>query len=260
MKVLLAVLCLLCISFSCMAQPSQYLLGDGDVVRISVYDHPDLLTTVRINSDGSFLFPLIGEVLVKGKDVSVVSELIAQRLADGYIINPQVSVFVEEFRSKNAIIMGQVEKPGMYELRGQTTLLELISKAGGLKKESGRTVMVKSGNNANSNVMTLDLKRLIEMGDTTINVSIHDKDNVFVTKSGSFFVTGEVKKPDAYNFEEGITVIKAITMAGGFSGLASKKNVRLVRVVDNEEQIFENVTMHFLVCPDDVLIVPESFF
>ena len=237
----------------------QYHLGGGDVVKISVYDNPDLQTTVRVGSDGSFMFPLIGEVNVAGKTVAEVSAIIAAKLADGYIIHPQVTVFVEEFRSKKAVIMGQVDKPGLYMLRGETSLLELISKAGGLKKEAGSKVMIKRGDGSGE-VLSVNIKKLIEEGDTSLDVPIHDKDNVFVTKAGTFFVTGEVKKPDAYNYEPDLTVIKAITRAGGFTQLAAKNKVRLIRVVNGKEQARENVPMHTLVRPDDVIVVPESFF
>jgi polysaccharide export outer membrane protein len=246
------------------AENIQYLLGDGDVVKITVYDHVDLETTVRINSNGTFLFPLIGEVDVDGKTVSQVSEKLAAMLADGYIINPQVTVFIEEFRSKKAIIMGQIEKPGLYELRGSTTLLELISKAGGLKKEAGTKVMIKrniaGAKGAKGAVVTVDLTKLIEEGDTSLDVPIWDKDNVFVSKSGTFFVTGEVEKPDVYNFEPGTTVIKAITLAGGFTPIASQGKVRLIRVIDGVESLLEKAPMHTLIMPDDVIVVPESFF
>lgn len=261
MRVLLVTLFILFSLASVWAENSQYLLGDGDVVKITVYDHADLETTVRINSNGTFLFPLIGEVDVEGITVTQVSERLGNQLADGYIINPQVTVFVEEFRSKKAIIMGQVEKPGLYELRGSTTLLELISKAGGLKKEAGTTVMIKRKiDEGAGGVVTVDLTKLIEEGDTSLDVAIRDKDNVFISKSGTFFVTGEVGKPDVYNFEAGTTVIKAITMAGGFTAIASKSKVRLIRVTDGEEVLLERVAMHTLILPDDVIVVPESFF
>jgi polysaccharide export outer membrane protein len=87
-----------------------------------------------------------------------------------------------------------------------------------------------------------------------------DGDTVYITKAGVFYVTGEVKKPDAYKYEEGTTAIKAITMAGGFTDKASKGRIKIIRKVDGKEDVIEKVKMDEPVLPDDVIIVPESFF
>jgi polysaccharide export outer membrane protein len=251
-------------SATCLGLEQQdYRVGEGDVLKVMVYDNPDLETTARVSGKGTILFPLVGELNIDGLTVSQVASVIAEKLADGYILYPQVSVFVEEFRSKRAIIMGEVRVPGLYELSGSTSLMELISKAGGLTADAGTEINIKRKNPENpgqDNIITVDLKTLLEEQETSPNVSIMDGDSVFVPRAGVFYVTGQVNRPDAYKLETGTSVIKAITMAGGFSELAAQKRVRLIRKVDGVETVIERVPMHTLVVPDDVIVVPESFF
>lgn len=245
------------------AVDKNYMVGDGDVLKVSVYGNPDLDSTVRVNSDGTILFPLLGQVKIGGLSVGQISDHLAKKLSDGYIVNPQISVFVVEFRSKKAIIVGQVRTPGLYELSGPTSVLELISKAGGLNPEAGDKVTIKrkiGAGAADEQMITVNLKDLMERGQAALDAPIMDGDNVFVPKANVFYVTGEVGRPNSYRFEEGTTVIKAITMAGGFSPIASKSRVRIIRKVNGEEQVIKSVAMDVQIYPDDVIVVPESFF
>ncbi|MFZ5998205.1 MAG: SLBB domain-containing protein [Nitrospirota bacterium] len=241
----------------------DYIVGEGDVLKIAVYDHADLLTIARVSGEGTILFPLIGQVKVAGLTIPQVSEKLAALLADGYVISPQITIFIEEFRSQRVTIIGQVNKPGLIELKGYTTFLEVLSKAGDLTKDAGdiATVKRKSGTpDKKESVITIDLKRLIEKGDTSQDIAIIDGDSIFVSKAGMFYVNGEVKKPDAYKYTEGTTVIKAITHAGGFSEKASMSRVKIIRKIDGKEVVLEKVKMDEPVLPDDVIVVPESFF
>jgi polysaccharide export outer membrane protein len=240
----------------------DYLVGEEDVLRVTVYDHPDLTTVARVSAEGVIRLPLIGDVNVTGLSVSQISEKVSRLLADGYIVNPHVSIFVEEFRSKKTIIMGQVNKPGIYALSGTTTFLELLSKAGGLTKDAGDKAIIKRKTSPGrpEKVITIDLRKLIEEGDTSADIPLMDNDNVYIAKAGVFYITGEVKKPDAYKYEEGTTVIKAVTLAGGFTDKASSGRVKLIRKVQGKEKIIEKAGMDEPVQVDDVIVVPESFF
>ncbi len=228
-----------------------------------VYDNPDLETITRISGNGTITFPLIGEIFIDGHNVSEVGQIISRKLAKGYIMDPQVSVFVEEFRSQKTVIMGEVRSPGLYELSGPTSLMELISKAGGLTIDAGDLVTIKRGNPAQPEVdqiISVNLKSLLEKKENLSNLLIIDGDSVFVPRAGVFYVTGQVNKPAAYKFEEGTSVIKAITMAGGFTELAAQRKIQVIRNVDNQETILKKVPLHTPVLADDVIVVPESFF
>lgn len=250
-----------CLATVCLAQ--DYVVGEGDLLKITVYDHDDLTTTARVSGDGLIVLPLIGQVAVKGLTVSQITVKISALLADGYIVNPQVNVFIQEFRSKKAFIMGEVNKPGLYVLPWQTTFLALLSEAGGLTKDAGDRAIIKRKSGApdgNERAITLDLRRLVEKGETSLDVPINDGDSIYIAKARVFYINGEIKKPDAYKYEDGTTIIMAVTMAGGFTDKASKGRVKIIRKVDGREEVIEKARMDEPVLPDDVIVVPESFF
>jgi polysaccharide export outer membrane protein len=239
---------------------AEYILGPGDVIRINVYDNDDLRTIARVSDDGIIIMPLLGQVKVEGLTVSQAAHRIGDLLADGYIINPQVNIFVEEFRSKKAIVLGQVNRPGLIEMSGPTTLLELISQAGGLAADFGETITIKRQSSGTDKVIIVDLLSLTEGGDLSQNIPIRDGDTIYVSKGGMCYVTGEVKSPDAYRCGNNITVLKIITLAGGFTGKAARSKMRVVRKIDGKEVVLEDVSLDMTVQPEDVIIVPESFF
>jgi len=240
----------------------EYFVGEGDVLAINVYENDDLSTTVRVSAGNTIRVPLIGEVSVKRLTVSQISKKLERLFADGYLVNPQVDVFINEYRSKQAIILGQINQPGIYELRGETTFLEFISKAGGITPDAGNTATIKRKKAAKDqkDKIVIDLDQLIKKGDTRLNILIKDGDSVYISRADIFYVSGEVQKPDSYKLDTDITVMKAITKAGGFSKIAAKNKVKIIRIVDGKRQILENVKMDKPVLPDDVIVVPESFF
>ena len=238
----------------------EYHVGTGDVLKIDVYDNPDLKTTVRVTNNGKIVMPLLGQVKVSGLKVSEVTDKLTQLLADGYLVNPQVNVFIEDFRSKKAVILGQVARPGIVELRGTTTFLEAVSSAGGLKEAAGDVATIKRINDEKQEVIAVDIKSIVEGGDLSQNITINDGDTIYISKGGMCYVTGEVKDPDAYSCDKDTTVLKLIARSGGFTGKASKSSVRIVRLVNGEKTIFKDVDLHTQVQANDIIVVPESFF
>jgi polysaccharide export outer membrane protein len=240
----------------------EYLVGPGDVISISVYDNDDLTTRVMVNGNGQIVMPLLGQVKVGNLSIPGITKEITDLLADGYIINPQVNVFIEEYRSKKVVILGRVRKPGLIELSGEISFLELISKAGGLAPDAGDTATIKrtEGDGNNNKVILVDLLALIEKGDITQNVQIMDGDTVNVSKAGMCFVTGQVNSPGTYPCGDGSTVLKIIALSGGFNGKASKSSVRIVRIVNGVQKLMKDVALDTRLRQDDVIVVPESFF
>ena len=238
----------------------DYIVGSGDVLKIDVYDHEDLKTTVRISNNGSIVIPLIGQVQVGGMKITDVTKKLTRLLADGYIVNPQVNIFIEEFRSKKAIILGHINKPGIAELRRSTTFLEIISQAGGLKEGAGDTATIKRITDDQQKVIVVNIKSMVEGGDLSQNILIQDGDTIYISKGGMCYVTGEVRDPDAYQCNKDATVLKLIARAGGFTGKASKSSVRIVRLVDGEKTILKDVDLSTSVLANDIIVVPESFF
>jgi len=238
----------------------EYLVGPGDVIKITVYDNEDLTTKVMVNDDGKIVMPLLGLVKVGGFSIPGITKEITKLLADGYIINPQVNVFIEDYRSKKVVILGKVRTPGLIELRGDISFLELISKAGGLSNEAGDTATIKRSSGGNDDVIVVDLTALIERADLSQNVRIMDGDTVNISKAGMCFVTGEVRSPGTYPCGDDSTVLKIIALSGGFTGKASKSSVRIVRIINKERKLFKDVSLDTELMQDDVIVVPESFF
>lgn len=240
---------------------ADYLVGPGDVLDITVYDNDDLKTKVRVGTDGSIVMPLLGQVNVAELTVPQIADKITGLLSDGYLVNPQVNVFVEEFRSKKVVVLGMVRNPGLYELSGPISFLELISKAGGLEKDAGDTATIKRREGGSETLVPIDLVSLIEGGDLTQNEPLFDGDTVVIAKAGMCYVTGEVQKPGSYPCSDNTTVLQLIALANGFTGKASKSRVDIVRFVDGEKAIIEDVSLDTtLVKHNDVVVVPESFF
>ena len=261
---LLGLLSVVCFGFDGSVSAADYVISNSDVLDVTVYDHPEMTATVRVDGQGMVVLPLLNQVKVQGLTISAASTHIAKLLAEGYIVNPQVNVFVKNFRDQKASILGQVVKPGVYDLTAKTTLLELISQAGGLTPEAGDRATIKreGGKDASgkSDETVVQLRQLVDQGDASQNLPILDGDKIFIDKAGLFYVTGQVKKPDSYKYQDKLTVMKAVAMAGGFTDIASKGSIDIVRKHSGKEKVISDVEMDFIVQPEDVVVVPESFF
>lgn len=241
----------------------DYKIGEGDVLKISVYDNPDLEKTVRVSNEGVILLPLIGPVNAKGQTAAGLSKKISSHLSDGYLVDPHVSIFVEEFRSQKVTILGEINSPGLYEISGDISFLELVSKAGGFTQLAGRAAVIKrqpEDAQKLKEIIQIDLKNFMEKGDTTVDVPLKHGDAIFIKIAEMFYVNGEVRNPDVYKYEEKMTVIKAITMANGFTGKASSTNIKIIRKINGKEKIIKKVNMDMPVLSEDIIVVPESFF
>ncbi len=258
-KIAAVAVLLLCV-FCGIAAADDYIIGPGDVLKISVYDHDDLQTVSRVSENGIIILPLLGQVSVNRLSISQTSKKIADLYSDGYIVNPQVSIFVQEFRSKKAVVLGYVNNPGLIELSGPTTFLELLSKAGGLAADFGETATIKRIVNGKNKVISVNIKSLTLGGDMSQNIPIREGDTVYISKAGMCYVTGEVKDPDAYPCDGDATILKLITLAGGFTGKASRSGVRIMRIIDGKKIVIKDVEMGTQILPDDIIVVPESFF
>lgn len=261
LTLLMAVILLLITLPAC---ADEYVIGEGDLLKISVYDNPDLTTDTRVSGDGKITLPLIGEITVTGMTAAAAQKSIADKLSDGYIRKPQVSVFITEYKSKKVTTLGEFTKPGLVELRGNSTLMEVISNAGGITVNASDTLIVKRkilkpDGPGEDLAIVVDLNRLLEKGDISTNIMVKDGDSIYVPRAAFIYVSGEVKTPGAYKVTKGLTVLRSITLAGGFTQKAAKNSTTIVRKSGNGEFSIE-ARMEDLVMPDDIIVVPESFF
>lgn len=117
-------------------------LGAGDVVEVRVYQEAELTGLYRVDADGTFDFPLVGQVAAGGKTPGELSQILTERLKDGYLRDPQVSVFVKEFNSKKVFVLGEVHKPGTFKYEDRMTIVQAITLAGGLKPLAAKNGIV----------------------------------------------------------------------------------------------------------------------
>jgi len=249
----------------------EYIIGPEDVVEIKVWDHDDLTREVAVSQRGSFSFPLIGQVSAAGLTPAQLEVEIITLLADGYLVNPQVTVTVKEFKSQKVHIIGEVKEAGTSSLGGPTTVLEILSMAGGVTERAGTEVLVirpQEGSRRGgpvtlaeakeSEVMRLSLEA-IEKGQVSQNIHVLPGDTVYVPRAKYFYVVGEVGDPGQYKYESDITVLKAISIAGGVTEIGAANRVTVIRE-DEETRQEIPVDLNDPILPNDIIMVPESYF
>lgn len=257
----------------------DYRVGGYDVLSITVYEEKDLSReAVRVSGDGYISFPLIGRLEVDGLTTSEIEKMISLRLAkEQYLLDAHVSVMVTEYNSKRFLVLGAAKNPGSYSLRARERVLDAISKAGGIDLEqAGKKGMIIRTENPNTEherkiVINVDLQGLLKGSDQISNIFLAEKDTLFIPKAEHFYLIGQVQRPGSYPIaEKDISLVEAISMAGGFTQIAARNRTRIIRVEDGVEKIIEvrvdaitdagKKIQDVIIQPDDVIVVPESFF
>jgi len=248
------------------ATPSHALkLGPGDLVDMSVYNVPELATKTRISSNGDMYCPLIGYMHVGGMTAEEAQAAIEKRLEE-FVKNPHVSLFVAEYASQGASVLGEVARPGVYPVLGQQHLLDLISAAGGLTDKAGRSLTVTHRGDPNHTI-TIPLPRNISDNSET-NVAVFPGDTIIVHKADIVYVVGDVLRPSGVLMDSGgLTVLQALALAGGGSRTAKLSDAKLLHKGANgatEETPLNLKKMLQAKAPDlplepnDILIVPSN--
>jgi len=248
---------------------SDYVIGPQDVVTIQVYDQADLGGKYSVEADGTFSFPLIGRVKAGGQTLRALEQDLKSKLADGYFRNPQVTVAIEQYRSQRVFVMGEVRQPGPVPLTGGMTLIEALARAGSPTfTASGEVAIVRSsqdvrgpvlpGQNSGSDVFRASIKEL-EGGALSQNLELRDGDTVFVPRAETIYVFGQVRSPGAYGVQANMTVLQALSLAGGVTEHGASGRVRVVRSEDGTKKEIK-VKLTDVVRPGDTVIVPERFF
>ncbi|HVP89621.1 MAG TPA: polysaccharide biosynthesis/export family protein, partial [Terriglobales bacterium] len=251
-----------------------YKIGPGDLLEIKVFELEQLSQVVRVSEDGSITLPLLGQVMVEGLTQEGTAIRIATLLAQRYVKNPQVTVFIKEYKSKQVAVIGAVEKPGSYELVGRKNLLQMVSAAGGFTDQAGDELYVlREGPKGDAISIPIDLRDLVVNGNQQLNIPVEPNDviNVPVDREIKVFVFGRVTQPGALKFKisEKVTLLKAIAQAGGWAEGAKQGAVVITRKdkAGKETQIRVNVKdiisgkrKDIVLQEGDVVFVPESFW
>jgi polysaccharide export outer membrane protein len=246
----------------------DYLVGTQDVLNITVFEQAELSGRYTVEADGSFTFPLVGRVKAGGRTLRQFESDLKRLLADGFFLNPQVAVAVEQYRSQRIFVVGEVRQPGSYALTGDMTVVETLARAGSTTSlASGEVVIVRGGQGARptspgdeeaAQVIRVSVKEL-ESGNMRMNVQLRDGDTVFVPRAESLFVFGEVKNPGVLTMQPEMTVRQALAVAGGATEQAATNRIRIVRIINGRKQDLK-VKLEDLVLPGDTIVVPVRYF
>jgi polysaccharide export outer membrane protein len=261
------------------SQAADYRVGPYDVLDIKIYEEPDLSReNVSVSGKGYISFPLIGRLEVGGRTTTEIERLIYEKLVQGnLLLDAHVAVDVREYNSKKFMVLGAVNGAGTYSLKAQETVLDAISRSGGIDFEQGgkEAMIIRTLNSDDGEekriVIRIDLLSLLKGGDQFSNLLLVDKDLFYVPKADFYYLIGQIKSPGKYPYrEKEITLLEAISAAGGFTLLASRNKTRIIRVVDGVEKVIEvridaitksgKRNQDIKILPNDVIVVPERFF
>lgn len=213
---------------------SVYRLGPGDEVSMRIFGVEELSGDFRIDGMGHASLPLIGDIALSGYSLSEAEEVLAKRYAEKYLRNPEVNLSVIEFRSQQFTAIGALAQPRIYATERKVSLIEAMAMAGGLAENAGETVYltdrVRDASDGSLRVRNLVINiEDLTQGDGENNVVLGESAVVNVPPAGSFFVEGAVERPGVYTQGGDITVLKAITMAGGLKFEANRSKLNVLR-------------------------------
>jgi polysaccharide biosynthesis/export protein len=246
---------------------SDYVVGAQDVLKITVFDEPTMSGSYRVDTDGSFQYPMLGRVTVGGMRVREVEQLLKSKLEDGYIKRAQVAVDVDQFRSRSIYVVGEVRSPGKYAMTGQMSLIEALAAAGSTTPTASSEIMILRPRDAGtaqpltpeqvdrSNVTRVNLADL-QLGRLSQNVTLAEGDTIFVPRAEKFFITGQVRTPGAYTYERGLTVLQAISLAGGLTEKGSSRRIKVIRAVKGKKTQ-QGIDLADAIQPGDTLVIPQ---
>ena len=252
----------------------RYRIGPGDVLEVDVFGLDELDRKVRVRGDGRISLPLLGDFAVAGLDLEGAKRRIAGMLRDRRLVRePEVSIFVEQLVSRGVAVQGAVVSPGVYQLIGSRSLIELIGEAGGLRANNGGRVMVLREEAGVKRKLELDLESLVSGAERPTRVALRPGDVVMVpfSRQHTVYVTGAVERPGPVTFAsgEGLTVLQAITAAGGLTPRAKPGRIHILRqppdgdrqkIDVNLKRIQRGKQDDVLLQRNDTVVVGEWFF
>ena len=260
----------------------EYRIGPKDVVEVYILRLPELSREYQVRSDGNIEMPFLGKIEAQKKTSADLATLITDRLRDGYLVNPQVSVIVKQI-SRQFFIQGAVRNPGVYNIEGRPSLLELITIAGGLNPSYGATAFIIRGIRPRpGEVQTVAVSdseprpdyelqkaniNALLRGDFAENIAIEPGDIVHIPPTDVFFVAGEVKAPGSFPLKEGTTLRQAISLAQGANPFAAPGKAVIFRedaggqkreIPVDVAAVMRGRSQDVPILANDVIVVPNS--
>lgn len=273
------------------SSPQDYRIGFDDVLEVSVFEAQELNREVRVSSAGEISLPLLDSVHAAGLTPRELEIVLQELLRHKYMKDPHVSVFVRDMQSHPVSVLGAVRKPGVFQVRGSKTLLEILSLAEGLADDAGETVIIMRGaglqNSAAStpedtvpktnenesqagDIVQVNLKNLLDSSDVRQNPIVNPGDIVKVLRAGIVYVVGEVQRPGGFTMKsnEKMSVLQVIALSGGLTRTASKSKAKIIRTNEqNGERAQTQIDLSKILAgkapdpmlePKDIVFVPNS--
>jgi polysaccharide export outer membrane protein len=251
---------------------NEYRIGRDDLIDVSVFEIPELSATVRVSASGLVSLPMAGSVEAAGKTPQELERVVESNLKQSYVNDPKVTVFVREYASQPVSVLGAVRVPGIYQMKGERLLLDVLAMAQGIDPTvAGNTIQIlrRAGSDADAVTISVNSEELFQNGKTDLNIPIRPNDTINVLQAGSIFVVGEVIRPGEFVLRQGknITTTQALAQGGGFSKEAKKHECMIVRVHRdgtkeeipvNLQKVLDGRMDDVEMQPNDILFVPAN--
>jgi polysaccharide biosynthesis/export protein len=244
------------------AAPAEYRMGSGDIVRISVFQNPDLTLEARITEAGVINYPLLGLVRLGGLTVTAAEKLVADGLRNGnFVKQPQVSMVVLQVRGNQASVLGLVGRPGRYPIEvSDMRLSDLIATAGGIAPGGADLVVVVGTREGKPFRVEVDLPTLFAPAGRDKDIVILNGDTVWVDRQPVVYIYGEVQRPGGMRLERDMTLLQVLATGGGLTPRGTERGIKVHRRdADGSIKVIEGVMSEKL-REGDVVFVRESLF
>lgn len=241
---------------------AEYRLGAGDVIRISVYQNPDLTLETRVAETGVVSYPLLGNIRIGSLSVSQAEKLIADGLKSGnFVKQPQVTIVLLQVKGNQASVLGQVNRPGRFPIEvADMRLTDLLANAGGVMPTGAEIVVLSGTRDGKPYRVEIDLPSVFAAGGRAQDVTIQNGDVLWVDRAPMVYIYGEVQRPGAMRLERGMTLMQSLASGGGLNLRGTEKGIRVHRKgADGKVQVLQPA-MDEPLRDADVVYVRESLF
>jgi polysaccharide export outer membrane protein len=240
---------------------SDYRMGVGDVLRITVYGQPDLATESRVGESGGITFPLIGEVKLVGITPAQGENEIAKRLRQGgFVLKPFVTLNVMQYRGQQVSVLGRVNRPGKHNMERVSRVTDALALAGGISPDGADTITLIRKRDGKTEHRDIDVVALFKPEGQAANELVQDGDIINVARQPTFYIYGEVQRPGTFRLEQNMSVVQALSMGGGVTPRGTQRGMRILRRGDDGKMRELEAKLADAVQKDDVIYVKESLF
>jgi len=249
---------------------SAYRAGAGDVLKVEAYTHDEISGNFAVEAGGDISFPLLGRIAVEGLTTSEIADRLEELLEKDYYVDVQLQVEIEEYHSQPVTVLGEVSRPGTFYLEGHTSLHTILAEAGGIKTSAGAIIelrRLRGPDDDSEPIVRVFQTQSVRSGEKGRDVILQPGDVVSVSAKQRYFITGEIAKPGQYDLSPGMTLMQAISQAGGQGKFASQ-TVEIHRGGDDDKEIMTFDLSHIRkgrtsdpsIEAGDVLIIRRRFF